>query len=652
MNFFEAQDRAHRHTAMMVLLFTMAVAALVLISNWLILVIVAFNQTGMFPGTWAELQQVFAWDVFWSSTAVITLIILAGSVYKISMLAGGGHIVAESLGGQLIPQNSQEPDHRKILNVVEEMAIASGSPVPSVYLLDEMGINAFAAGWRPSDAVIGITRGAITQLSRDELQGVIAHEFSHIFNGDMRLNIRLIGVLNGILLLGMIGYYLMRMVRFMGRSRNREGGNAVIVVLLLGLGLVVIGYTGTFFGNWIKAIVSRQREYLADASAVQFTRNRDGIAGALKKIGGMQFGSRLQNPAAHEYSHAYFSSGVGSMMGFLFATHPPLKKRILALDPHWNGKFVLPKREAAPAPKTEQEKQAAKAALLKTAMAAGMGQAVAEALQSVDQMGQPHQEELGYARELLDRIPETIKAELQDPYGARAVIYSLVISKKAEIQEKQFAQLQAQADTGVADKTRALYPQLKPFIAAMRLPLIDLSFPALRALSPNQYELFRENLLALIQADNKVDFGEWIIQRLLLQQLDEAHGLRKPPKSSISYIGAAKRECELLLSLVAYAEHKDDVEAQQAFHEGIKAIGAMALTPVPRKDLTIASLDVAMDRLLLFKPLLKQRLLKALVACVAKDQKVTIAGAELLRTIASCFHCPLPPLKWTAKGSC
>jgi Zn-dependent protease with chaperone function len=647
MNFFEAQDKARRHTALMVFLFILAVTALVLITNWLILVLVYYQQSGIITVNWDVLRQVFAWDVFWTSTAVVTLIILAGSVFKISLLAGGGRVVAEDLGGQLIPQNSQEPEHRKILNVVEEMAIASGSPVPQVYLLDEMGINAFAAGWRPSDAVIGITRGAVVNLSRDELQGVVAHEFSHIFNGDMRLNIRLIGVLNGILLLGIIGYYLMRSVRFMGRSRNRQGGNAVLVVLGLGLGLVIIGYTGTFFGNWIKAVVSRQREYLADASAVQFTRNRDGIAGALKKIGGLQFGSRLANPAAHEYSHAYFSAGVGSMLGFMFATHPPLKDRIRRVDPQWDGKFIEPQREAEPSPKTEQDKQAAREALLKTAVVAGMGQAVSEALQSVDKMGQPQDEELGYARVLLDKIPQTIKEELQDPYGARAVIYSLVIGKETGVQEKQFDRLQAQADTGVADKTRTLYPKLKPFIAAMRLPLIDLSFPALRALSPKQYELFRANLLALIKADNKVDFGEWVVQRLLLQQLDEAHGLRKPPKATISYIGGAKHECETVLSLVAYAEHKSDVEAQQAFAEGIKAIGATALSPVPRHDMSIQLLDASMDRLMLFKPLLKQRFLKALVACAATDQKLTLTGAELLRTIASCFHCPLPPLKWS-----
>ena len=383
---------------------------------------------------------------------------------------------------------------------------------------------------------------------------------------------------------------------------------------------------------------------------MQFTRNRDGIAGALKKIGGLDLGSLLTNPAAHEYSHAYFSSGVGTMLGFMFATHPPLNKRIRRLDQHWNGKFIVPKYEEQPEPEptstAAQDKQAAKAALLKTVVMAGVGgQAVSEALQSIEQMGQPQQEELGYARDLINKIPQTIKTELQDPYGVRAVIYSLVIDKETQSQEKQFAQLQAQADTGVAEKTRTLYPQIKPFIAAMRLPLIDLSFPALRSLSPNQYQRFRTNLLALINADNKVDFGEWIVQRLLLQQLDEAHGLRKPPKASLSYIGAAKHECEILLSLVAYAEHKDDAEAQQAFAEGIKSIGAMALTRVPRKELTIASLDAAMDRLEQFKPLLKQRLLKALVACVAQDQKLTVAGAELMRTVASCFHCPLPPLK-------
>lgn len=630
----------------MVLLFGLAVLALVVMINYLVLVLVSYNATGLFPGSMAELNDAFAGDVFVTSTFVVCLVIMAGSAFKIVILASGGHVVAESLGGNLIPQNSQEASHRKILNVVEEMAIASGSPVPSVYLLDEESINAFAAGWRPADAVIGITRGALDYLSRDELQGVIAHEFSHIYNGDMRLNIRLMGVLNGILLLGMIGYYLMRMLRYTGgRSNNRDGGSAVLALMLLGLGLTIIGYVGTFFGNWIKAIISRQREYLADASAVQFTRNRDGIAGALKKIGALSVGSRLTSPAAHEYSHAYFSMGVGSMLGFLFATHPPLKQRISRIDPRWDGEFVMPHKLEPQVAATDKDKSDARERLLKMAASAGVGIAMNEALNSIEQMGQPHVQELGYARDLLNAIPDLLKNDASDPYGVRALIYCLVISKQGEVREKQWQRLREHADTGVFELTQRRYPLMTQLHIRFRLPLMDLSFPALRTLSVNQYQMFRENLQSLIDADQKVDLSEWIIQRFLLQQLDEAHGLRKPSSTNIAYFGSLKRECELLLSLVAYAEHRDEQLALQAFTAGIKSIGAMAFKIIPRTEVSIKQLDAAMDKLDQFKPLLKKRVLVALVACVATDAKVTVPGLELLRTIASCLHCPLPALQ-------
>jgi Zn-dependent protease with chaperone function len=226
-----------------------------------------------------------------------------------------------------------------LLNVVEEMALASGTPTPPVYLMDrEDGINAFAAGFSPNDAVIGVTRGTATRLDRDELQGVIAHEFSHILNGDMRLNLRLMGLLHGILIIGMLGYFILRMSFFsQGRRRSRDGKDGVPIVVI-GAGLAVIGFAGTFFGNLIKAAVSRQREFLADASAVQFTRHPDGIAGALKKIGGFAQGSSIENPNAPIASHMFFGRAT-SGFNAMFATHPPLAERIRRVDPSWDGEF-------------------------------------------------------------------------------------------------------------------------------------------------------------------------------------------------------------------------------------------------------------------------------------------------------------------------
>src|SRR5690606_28971990 len=250
----------------------------------------------------------------------------------------GGSVVAGLLGGLPVNPATDDPDERRLVNVVEEMAIASGVPVPAIYVLPgEESINAFAAGYGVHDAAVAVTRGALKHLTRDELQGVIAHEFSHILNGDMRLNIRLIGLLHGLLLLALIGRVLLRSG---GRSRGRrkeKGGS--VQVALIGLGLVLLGYIGVFFGKLIKAAASRQREYLADAAAVQFTRNPEGIAGALKKIGALGAGSRIVHPRAEELSHLYFASGLRSSFAGLFATHPPLVERIRRIDPSFSGDF-------------------------------------------------------------------------------------------------------------------------------------------------------------------------------------------------------------------------------------------------------------------------------------------------------------------------
>ena len=269
-------------------------------------------------------------------------LIAGGSLFKIAQLSGGGTVVAERLGGRRVYPNTTDPTERRLLNVVEEMALASGVPVPPVFMLrEEKGINAFAAGFSPSDSVIGVTRGSAQQLTRDQLQGVIAHEFSHILNGDMRLNLRLMGVLYGILLMGLVGREL-----FLRRSRERMAGGAavardnVIYLVLIGLTFMVLGFLGCFFGNLIKAAVSRQREFLADASAVQFTRNPEGIAGALKRIGAAVFGSphRIPEPPRRATCTLPRASPVST----LFATHPPLNARIRAIDPDWDGKFPPP----------------------------------------------------------------------------------------------------------------------------------------------------------------------------------------------------------------------------------------------------------------------------------------------------------------------
>jgi len=654
MNFFEAQDHARRQTGWLVLLFALAVAGLIVLTNLLLLVVLAFSQSGQFIFTPELLLQQFQLDVFIGVAVVVLALVFLGSLYKTMALSGGGASVAEMLGGRQISRDSRDPAERQLLNVVEEMAIAAGMPVPPVFLLDEPGINAFAAGTTPSTAVIGITRGALQAFSRDELQGVIAHEFSHIFNGDMRLNIRLIGVLHGILLLGLLGYYLLRSSRFVRSSNNRAGG-AIVAILGLGAGLVVIGYVGHFFGQMIKAKVSRQREYLADASAVQFTRDKQGIAGALKKIGGASHGSLLETPAAAEYSHAYFAKGVRGAMQSLFATHPPLPERIRRIEPAWNGKYLPPM--ATPPPGVSAESTDAShipGGVLGGARGDVMGGAATGAIiaagvlsagQMVDRVGTVSEQQLNTARDILAAIPPLLRDAAAEPYGARAVIYALLIDSRSEIQQQQQRLLDELADPQVAATREGLMADLPALPDYARLPLLELSLPALQTLSPEQYQRFRQVVQALIAADKKVNLSEWIMQRLVIQQLDLHFGLRKPPRAAHGNLNALKDQLQVLLSLVAYTEHSASEEiAALAFAAGSNQAGEPGLEILPRNELNLDSLDNALDNLNKLKPLVKPRLLKACAACILYDGKTTIPAQELLRTISICLNSPMPLL--------
>ena len=318
MNFYEHQDRAQRRTKIIVFLFALAVLCIVAI-------------VGIPVG--------FATD--WSPEAVGTTVVLCvlvvgiATLVKLSQLRSGGQGVAVMLGGTELQREGSTKTERRVQNIVEEMAIASGMPVPPIYIIEDDGINAFAAGWSADDAVIGVTRGCIEQLNRDELQGVIAHEFSHISHGDMRINIRLIGVIFGIMALGLTGWILVRFVgpavlRASSRSRSKEGAGGAGIglgIIVFGLVLALCGAIGTFFGRLIQAAVSRQREFLADASAVQFTRNPRGIGGALRKIGGM---TPLKNITSDvgQCNHMFFSQA----MNAVFASHPPIAERIARVE--------------------------------------------------------------------------------------------------------------------------------------------------------------------------------------------------------------------------------------------------------------------------------------------------------------------------------
>ena len=576
MNFFRAQDDARRSTGRLVILFLLAVLSLIVMTNLLVMFVFGYihaGETGM--ANMEQLVNQIDWQVFFTIGAAVLLLVLTGSLYKILSLAGGGARVAEMLDAELVVHGGSDFRKRRLLNIVEEMALASGTPVPPVYLLDEDAINAFAAGYKPGDAIIGVTRGAIEQLGREQLQGVIAHEFSHILNGDMRLNIRLIGLLHGILLIGMIGYYILRSLTH-GR-RSKGSGGAVI----LGLGLVVIGYAGTFFGNLIKAAVSRQREFLADASAVQFTRNPDGIAGALKRIGGTAAGSILENPSGMQISHALFSQGIKTWLGSLYATHPPLEQRIYRIQPHWDGKFdYKPPADSDRAfdRSTTAPQSAARPAITMAAVAAAMTGAA-----MVDQVGQPTPSHLHYARTLMDDLPAEFKAAVNDPYGARAVLYFLLLARDRDVRGRQLAFLRSAADPGVYEETSKLALAGRQLTPEYRLPLLDIALASLRQLSARQYELFRQNMNRLIEIDRKVSLFEWSVRKIVFHHLDPVFGKKAGTTRQNLTLPSAQRACAVLLSVLVYSGKQQGISNEEVFSQARDLLGGVDISLLAEK---------------------------------------------------------------------
>lgn len=601
------------------------------------------RQTGTpdWHGLWDP--EVFAW------VASVTLLLVAvGSLYKMAQLRQGGVAVATLLGGRPVIRNTRDLAERKLLNVVEEIAIASGTPVPPVYVLDgEGGINAFAAGFTVSDAVIGVTRGCVEKLSRDELQGVIAHEFSHILNGDMRLNIRLMGVLNGILVLALVGYIALRVFPYLLRS-SRGGGKGKggvagigLAIALFGILLMIIGYVGVFFGKLIKSAVSRQREYLADASAVQFTRQPSGLAGALKKIGGLTAGSRLRSAHAEEASHLFFSNGLRSAFFGLMATHPPLLERIKRIDPSFDGDYT---EYAASAPDTSPAAPASPAALSGFARAGRATRFAVEPEEMVARVGMPRPEHLQYASQLIAALPKKLTGATEDPFGARAVVYCLLLNAAPEPRRIQLRRLEQHADDAVYEETLRLIPAAERIGPHSRLPLLDIAVPALRDLSRKHYEAFVENVRKLIAADQRVDLFEYMVSRIITRHLAPSFGRAKPPPVRYYAINPLVDTCGELLSCLAYRGARDPSEAQSAFARGAARLGTKRRPVIsPADSRGLKTLDKALGKLALASPAVKKRVLEACTACVSADGKITVEEAELLRAVADWLDCPVPP---------
>jgi Zn-dependent protease with chaperone function len=616
MDFFEAQDEARKKTKWLVLWFILSVIGVAVAVGFL-----ALSLTGGDEGLFAL------------ATIVTGGIILAASAFKSMQLSAGGSVVAEDLGGRLVMPGTTDFEEKRLLNIVSEMALASGMPVPQVYLLDhEEGINAFAAGTEPSNAVIGVTRGCLQRLSREELSGVIAHEFSHILNGDMRLNMRLMGLVFGLVVLSIIGRGMVELLRFQNlssRRNNKEGGNIMLVLFLLGLGLLVIGGLGSFFGRLIQAAVSRQREFLADASSVQFTRNPDGIVGALKKIGGTEMGSKMTAPKAVEASHMFFSNG--GMFSFGLATHPPLDVRIRAVQESWDGEFMASEIKPVASDRVSKEEER------KGPLDALPGEVV---LGAVGGIGQEERRRISTGQQLHRGISHRWREATQDREVAQAVIFGLLLAEDDQLLRGEVSFLEKAAGLEAKDLALGWQAEVRGLHSARKIALVELALPTLRGLSPMEYERFRDITRWLIASDGQVDLFEFMIQRVIERHLGSHFDRQAFRKIRYHKFDSLLPEANVLVSTVSEIGAGSAEDADAAY------LGATSgwKARFDRKGVSSHDeLDKVLDKFDQASPLVQRQVLVACVTAAARDGKLSSREAELLRTIADSIGCPLPP---------
>ena len=673
MDFFEAQARAKKRTSRLVALFAVAVIGTIVAGYFTALFLSTqlsernsrHRRDDVYEASAAPAVSLWQPRLFAAVSFGTLAVVGLASLYKWSEFRAGGSAVAESVGGRRVEPHTTDLNERRLLNVVEEMAIASGVPMPVVYVLDdEPAINAFAAGLTTSDTVVTVTRGTLEKLTRDELQGVIGHEFSHILNGDMRLNVKLSAILFGILVIGITGrmvLFSLRNTRLSSRGNNKNGGGFIVVIAAVGLALLVIGYVGYFFGRLIQAAVSRQREFLADASSVQFTRNPGGLVGALRKIGGYALGSSIQSSKSTAIGHFFFAQGFQSMFGGAWATHPPLDVRIRAIDPQFDGKFFEPKEvvDVAHEPWARPGRAGnvagfAPGALARTAAAQPVPPPLSGAVRPqagsaerlVANVGTLSPAAVAGAQDLLAALPERLRIAARSPQEAPVLLYGLLLHEEPVARERQRALIVTHAGRealALLDQFDAALRQLRP---EQKLPLLQLALPALRDLPPAVLDVFSGTLDELVHADANVSTFEFALQKLLLHSLAAS---RQPSAATVVQIysfNAVATEIAVVLSALAHASSDDSAEAARAFAAGARQLKLLEgrIDFLSREASGFATLDAALDKLATASGPIKQRLLVAGAEVVSADGVILIAEAELLRAVAATLDVPMPPL--------
>jgi Zn-dependent protease with chaperone function len=649
MDFFDRQRHVRAASKRLVFLFVLAVLAITAMVDFIAVVaMVLAKREPLTP------QQITGLTVVVSG-AVLLMIVAVSIVKTLSLRQGGGVSVAESLGAVRIPDMPTDLQLKRYRNVVEEIAIASSTPVPVLYYLPrEAGINAFAAGYTPADAAVCVTQGSLDRLNREELQGVIAHEFSHIVNGDMRLSLRLIGVLAGITALAVIG----RTVLYFGGRGNDDDEGFGLWVAAVGFFVLAAGWIGVFFGRLIKAAVGRQRESLADASAVQFTRQTSGLTGALKKIGGLEAGSGLRSPKTENVSHMLFGEGVSvsSFFSSLYATHPPLIKRIQALEPNFvpaNLDELRKRWHYQPPNGLEEDARMGLAGAPAQQAAAPAQKAAAPVQQAVQPLpnaseyaatvGNPTAASYQAGVRIRKEIPENLADLAHNPATAVPLIYGLIFDRNQNVRQAQYWIVARYHGKQLADESWQCAGRLAHLDPSLRLPLASIAFPALRGCPEEQTRVMTTVLGELINADGQIDIFEYCLGTLVFVGLNEALTSASPWKSTRQSLAGAQNAICCLIAVLAQAGNSDPSAAAGAFQAGISVAYPGARIPyLPVKDI------FALERVW---PVIdglqgndKATLVTAVVTTITADKVVTEEESELLRTVCGVVHCPVPPV--------
>ncbi len=630
MNFFERQAMARRQTYYLMFLFVIAVIAMIVIIDF------AFLLMGAPP------------EAMLPFSILIAVGVVCASLVRLFMLhVAGPASIGKQLGASQIEEGTQDPTHQRLRNIVEEIAIASSVPVPQIYILkDEESINALAAGFSPSDAVVAVTKGALTNLNRDELQGVVAHEFSHVLNGDMRLNLRMMSLLFGITFVALCGK---RIIYVALRSRSKNA----LKLLMAGGALFVFGYLGVLCARLIKASINRQREYLADASAVQYTRLTVGLTGALKKIALSENGSAIQKVSSEEVSHMFFSD---SAIISLIKSHPPIIDRIKALDPKFDtaalGSIAAKQSESwikfsnNSNPDAKSQKNFASYIdkldqIVATAQAAVPSVTPAVVIEKI---GAPTVDHYDQAANMIAGISPVLQQAARNYYGVFPLLFAMLYAKDEKTQAIQNQALLASYSKAVDDSTRAFSVEVGKIDASQRLPLLSLAFPALRQHPQSEIVRFMETVQAMIHADGEVSLHEYCLGHLLSMQIRDLLTPGAAVNAGNIKLQNAATPVSVLLTVLAQSGTDDRAVAEQAYLAGMShALPDVQIDYQP-KEYIPSALDAVWPDLEHLDLTSKARLIEAVVMTIQFDKKISINEAELLRAICASLHCPLPAI--------